>query len=64
MLNGKDMIIHLIVGFIKKTLYKMSQYFPPYRRSAGIIKVELDLSSYATKTDLKIWHVLMSVALH
>ena len=31
----------------------MSQYFPPYRRSGGKIKVELDLSSYATKTDLK-----------
>ena len=31
MLNGKAMIIHLIVGFIKKTLYKISQYFPiPY----------------------------------
>ena len=28
MLNGKTMIIHLIVGLIKKTLYKMSQYFP------------------------------------
>ena len=32
----------------------MSQYFPPYRRSGSNIKVELDLSSYATKTDLKI----------
>ena len=31
----------------------MSQYFPPYRSSGGNIKVELDLSSYATKTDLK-----------
>ena len=31
----------------------MSQYFPPYRSSRGNIKVELDLSSYATKTDLK-----------
>ena len=30
-----------------------SQYFPPYRSSGGDIKVELDLSSYATKTDLK-----------
>ena len=26
--NGKVMIIYLIVGLIKKTLYKMSQYFP------------------------------------
>ena len=31
----------------------MSQYFPPHRRSRGNIKLELDLSSYATKTDLK-----------
>ena len=31
----------------------MSQYFPPYRSSGGNIKVELDLSSYARKTDLK-----------
>ena len=28
MLNGKAAIINLIVGLIKKTLYKMSQYFP------------------------------------
>ena len=32
MSNGKDVIIHLIVGLTNKTLYKMSQYFPkPYR---------------------------------
>ena len=31
----------------------MSQYFPPYRSSGRNIKMELDLSSYATKTDLK-----------
>ena len=31
----------------------MSQYFPPYRSLGGNIKVELDLRSYATKTDLK-----------
>ena len=31
----------------------MSQYFPPYRSSGRNIKVETDLSSYATKTDLK-----------
>ena len=27
----------------------MSQYFPPCRSFGGKIKVELDLSSYATK---------------
>ena len=39
----------------------MSQYFPPYRYSGRNIKVELDLSSYATKTDLKnVTHVDVS----
>ena len=39
----------------------MSQYFPPYRSSGRNIKVELDLSSYATKTDLKnVTHVDVS----
>ena len=31
----------------------MSQYFPPYRSFENNIKVELYLSSYATKSDLK-----------
>ena len=31
----------------------MSQYFPPYKSSSNNIKVELDLTNYATKTDLK-----------
>ena len=31
----------------------MNQYFPPYRSSGNNIEVELDLSSYAAKTDLK-----------
>ena len=39
----------------------MSQYFPSYRISGRNIKVELDLSSYATKTDLKnVTHVYVS----
>ena len=39
----------------------MSQYFPPYRSSGGNIKVELHLSSYATKTDLNnVTHVNVS----
>ena len=39
----------------------MSQYFPPYRSSGGDIKVELDLSNYATKTNLKnVTHVDVS----
>ena len=39
----------------------MSQYFPPYRSSGENNKVELDLISYATKTDLKnVTHVYVS----
>ena len=54
MSNGKVMIIHLIVGLIKKTLYKMSQYFPkPYEPFGGDINVKVDLSNYATKADIK-----------
>ena len=48
------MIILLIVGLIKKTLYNMSQYFPkPYRNFGGNIALKVDLSNYATKTDFK-----------
>ena len=54
MWNGKHMTIHLIAELIKKTLYKMSQHFPTYRSFGENVEVELDLSSYATKTDLKI----------
>ena len=68
MLNGKVMIIHLIVGLIKQVLfkerkryYKMSQYYPPYKSSSNNIKVEVDLANYTTKTDLKnITHVDVS----
>ena len=39
----------------------MSQYFPPCRSSRSNIKAELDLSSYATKTDFKnVTHVDVS----
>ena len=39
------MIIHLVVGLIKKILYKMSQYFPkPYKPFGGDIIVKADLS--------------------
>ena len=32
----------------------MNQYFPkPFKNFGGNIKVEIDLSNYATKTDLK-----------
>ena len=36
------------------SLYKMSQYFPkPYECSGGNINLELDLSNYATKGNIK-----------
>ena len=59
MSNGKGMIIHLIVELIKKILneilsLQMSQYFPKLFKCFGRnINVKVDLSSYATKTDLK-----------
>ena len=53
------MIILLLAGLIKKTLYKMSAYFPkPYEAFGGDINVKVDLSNYATKADVKnITHV-------
>ena len=44
----------------KRVYYQMS-YYPPYKSSSNNIKVELDLSNYATKNDLKnITHVDVS----
>ena len=52
MSNGKDIIIHSIVGLIKKILYEMSQSFPkPFEPFRGEIIVKVDLSNYAMKTD-------------
>ena len=66
MSNGRGMIIHFIVGLIKKISYvskgtsckqciKMSQYFPKTFNShfGDSIKVKIDQSNYATKTDIK-----------
>ena len=36
----------------KRAYYKMS-YYPPYKSSSNNVNVELDLTNYATKTDLK-----------
>ena len=46
----------------KGVYYKMS-YYPPYKSSSNNVKVELDLTNYATKTDLKNILMLMSVVL-
>ena len=60
MLNGKVVIIHLIVVLIKKTYgmwfygIKRSKYFPtPFRSFGRNINVKVDLSNYATKADIK-----------
>ena len=54
MSNGKAMIIPLIVGLVKKALYRISQYFPrPCEPFGGDINVKVDSSSYAIKTDFK-----------
>ena len=54
MLNGKDMIIHLIVELIKVISYKMSQYFPKqFKSSERNLNVKVDLSNYTTKSDMK-----------
>ena len=38
-------------------------YYPPYRSSRNNIKVELDLSNYATQDDVKSITMLMLVVL-
>ena len=56
----KLLVVFLIVNY-KRVYYKMSTYCPPYKSSSNNIKVELDLTNYATKTDLKsITHVDVS----
>ena len=45
----------------RRVYYKMSTYYPPYKSSSRNVKVELDLTNYATKTDLKnITHIDVS----
>ena len=54
MSNGKVMIVLWIVWSIKKiSLYKMSYIPEPYTHIKNKIKVDLDLSNYAIKSDLK-----------
>ena len=63
MSNGKGRIILLIVGLIKKILFKntsgkqrikMRKYFPKSFKSFGRkINVKVDLFNYATKTDIR-----------
>ena len=47
------MIIHLKVGLIKKILLYKMNYNPPCGHRTNEKKIELDLSNYTTKSDLK-----------
>ena len=53
MLNGKDRIIRLIAGQIKKDIVHMGEFFPKRNFLGANVKVDLDLSNYVTKADLK-----------
>ena len=54
MSNVKGMKNNLIVGSIKKTFDKNYSIFSkPFRCVGGSINIKVDLSNYATKTDLK-----------
>ena len=53
----KKLLVVFMIENYKRVYYKMS-YYPPYKSSSNNIKVEPDLTNYATKTDLKnITHV-------
>ena len=49
----KKLLVVFMIENYKKLYYKISTYYPPYKSSSNNIKVELDLTNYATKTDLK-----------
>ena len=53
----KKLLVVFMIENYKRVYFKMS-YYPPYKSSSNNIKVELDLTNYATKTDLNnITHV-------
>ena len=53
----KKLLVVFVTENYKRVYYKMS-YYSPYKSSSNNIKVELDLTNYATKTDLNnITHV-------
>ena len=55
----KLQVVFMIENY-ERVYYKMS-YYPPYKSSSNNIKVELDLTNYATKNDLKnVTHVDVS----
>ena len=44
----KKLEVVFMIENYKRVYHKMS-YYPPYKRSSNNIKVELDLTNYATK---------------
>ena len=57
----KKLYVVFMIKNYKRVYYKVSTYYPPYKSSSNNIKVESDLSNYATKNDLKnITHVDVS----
>ena len=61
-LNDEEIIGSFYDRELQKSIYiKMSTYYPPYKNNSNNIKVELDLTNYATKDDVKnITHVDVS----
>ena len=54
MSNGRTVITYLIAGLFEGYSIRTSQNYPePYDHFDESVKVELDLSSYATKADLE-----------
>ena len=54
MINGKGTIIILTVWLVKKILLlKMSYFLATHTLCKNKIEIELDLSNYATKSNLK-----------
>ena len=51
--NYRKLNYNIIKQSLVYKTYKMSTYYPPYKSSSSNIKVELDLTNYATKTDIK-----------
>ena len=57
----KKLLIVFMIENYKRVYYKMITYYPPHKSSRSNVKVELDLTNYATKTNLKnITHVDVS----
>ena len=60
-LNDKEIIGSFYDRELQKRVYYKMSYYPPYKSSSNNIKVELDLTNYATKTNLNnITHVDVS----